>query len=226
MRAVKQFKNLIFKKRSHLTDGILGGEIRIVHPPRAMTPPGGSSGSCRSRSPDMEDRQPVERTQSSRGEHGDVNVSDFARPSPRRMDSAVAMADDEMSDGFKTSDARGSSGDTVPSPSENSTGPNPVAHERMRDSGKEHAHDLLAEDPLCLNVGPGGEDAHLEPSHVVSESPPATDINVYETAYREEVERIRKRRGKGATVYLTRRVDNQAGGESDGSSMAAQQVKA
>ncbi|KAI9766830.1 MAG: hypothetical protein M1840_006306 [Geoglossum simile] len=224
MKAVKQFKNLIFKKRSHLTDGILGGEIRIVHPPRSMTPPREISRSYRSGNLNMKDRQPAEQN-SSMGVHANADAPGFARPSPRRMDSAVAMADDEMPDDFKTSNVRGSPSDIVPSPSENTTGPGPVAHERMRDLGKGHAHDPLAEDPLYLHVGPGGGDAHLEPSHVVSESPPATDINVYETAYREEVERIRKRRGRGATVYLTRRVDSKAGGGSDESSMAAQQEK-
>ncbi|KAI9785008.1 MAG: hypothetical protein M1839_001205 [Geoglossum umbratile] len=222
MRAVKQFKNLIFKKRPHLTDGILGGEIRIVHPPLSMTPPGRDSGLYKPRSFDTEDRQPVEQALSSRSVHRDVDVSGSARHPPHRMDSAVAMADDEMSDDLKTSDVRSSPGSSVFGPVEKTMSPRSAAHERTHDSGKGHAHDPLTEDPLYLYVGPGGEDAHLEPSHVVSESPPATDINVYETAYREEVERIRKRRGGGATVYLTRRMDSQVGGESDESRMEAQ----
>lgn len=48
---------------------------------------------------------------------------------------------------------------------------------------------------------------------IVSESPGAADIDIYETAYTEEIERIRQRcRDEGkdeeeSTVYLTRRVD-------------------
>lgn len=46
---------------------------------------------------------------------------------------------------------------------------------------------------------------------IVSESPGAADFDIYETAYRKEVERIRKRsltrRGTETKVYLTRRVE-------------------
>jgi hypothetical protein len=48
---------------------------------------------------------------------------------------------------------------------------------------------------------------------IVSESPGAADIDIYETAYTDEIERIRQRcRDEGkdeeeSTVYLTRRVD-------------------
>jgi hypothetical protein len=45
---------------------------------------------------------------------------------------------------------------------------------------------------------------------IVSESPGAADIDIYETAYRDEIERIRCRARKEdnePTVYLTRRVD-------------------
>jgi hypothetical protein len=59
------------------------------------------------------------------------------------------------------------------------------------------------------SFGPGGEEDML----IVSESPGAADIDIYETAYLEEIERIRQRiKDEGmneeeATVYLTRRVD-------------------
>lgn len=46
---------------------------------------------------------------------------------------------------------------------------------------------------------------------IVSESPGAAEIDIYETAYREEIERIRKRsltrEGSHPRVYLTRRVE-------------------
>lgn len=90
-----------------------------------------------------------------------------------------------------------------------------------------HAHDPL-QDHLYLYIGPstfsgaGGNadrratfaaDGEEEEVPIVSESPGAADIDIYETAYRDEIERIRQRsreEGKDeeeTTVYLTRRVD-------------------
>ena len=103
-------------------------------------------------------------------------------------------------------------------------------------SARGQAHDPLADAPLVLGIGAGSfsgdsssagfsnlhphhpntldENAQQETPeedqglyHVISESPPATDINVYETAYHEEVERIRRNSSRNATIYLTRRVD-------------------
>jgi [calcium/calmodulin-dependent protein kinase] kinase len=70
--------------------------------------------------------------------------------------------------------------------------------------------------PLNSNVPmTGGETDPTEPDYpVVSESPGAADFDIYETAYRQEIERIRAdtlpgKEGKGSVpmVYLTRRVD-------------------
>jgi calcium/calmodulin-dependent protein kinase kinase 2 len=90
-----------------------------------------------------------------------------------------------------------------------------------------HAHDPL-EDHLYLYIGPSTfseasgnadrratftPDGEEDDGPIVSESPGAADIDIYETAYRDEIERIRKRckeEGKDEeepTVYLTRRVD-------------------
>lgn len=49
-----------------------------------------------------------------------------------------------------------------------------------------------------------------EPVQIVSESPGAADFNIYETAYRMELERIKnslKDRDAGPKVYLTRRIE-------------------
>lgn len=46
---------------------------------------------------------------------------------------------------------------------------------------------------------------------IVSESPGASEIDIYETAYREEIERIKRRsiaRRDTSTIYLTRRVED------------------
>ena len=94
--------------------------------------------------------------------------------------------------------------------------------ERMKDideheidtGGKGQAHDPLL-DYLFLNIGNGPDcsPAHLEAGgiHVVCESPGAVDINVYETAYREQVKHILQTQGRQATLFLTRRVEENKG---------------
>ncbi|KAL2444154.1 Calcium/calmodulin-dependent protein kinase kinase cmkC [Exophiala dermatitidis] len=84
-----------------------------------------------------------------------------------------------------------------------------------------HAHDPL-EDHLYLRIGPStfsgtspqsDEDGGYLPDeegYIVSESPGAADVDIYETAYRDEIERIMaraKEQNKEPDVYLTRRVD-------------------
>ncbi|EXJ56656.1 CAMKK/CAMKK-META protein kinase [Cladophialophora yegresii CBS 114405] len=87
---------------------------------------------------------------------------------------------------------------------------------------KGHAHDPL-EDKLYLFIGPStfsgtssmtDDDSTFIPSGdgvpIVSESPGAADVDIYETAYRDEIERIMaraKEEQKEPNVYLTRRVD-------------------
>ncbi|EXJ74344.1 CAMKK/CAMKK-META protein kinase [Cladophialophora psammophila CBS 110553] len=85
-----------------------------------------------------------------------------------------------------------------------------------------HAHDPL-EDQLYLYIGPStfsgtssstDDDRTFVPADddvpIVSESPGAADLDIYETAYRDEIERIMaraKEEKKEPNVYLTRRVD-------------------
>ncbi|KAF4634600.1 hypothetical protein G7Y89_g3493 [Cudoniella acicularis] len=79
-----------------------------------------------------------------------------------------------------------------------------------RDSGeKGHAHDPLDEEPLFLGIGAGGHDSlEVPPENIVADSPTAAEFSIYDTAYEEEVERIRAAQGQTAKVYLTRRVDS------------------
>ncbi|KOC10862.1 calcium/calmodulin-dependent protein [Aspergillus flavus AF70] len=55
------------------------------------------------------------------------------------------------------------------------------------------------------------EPSNIDPCPVVSESPGAAEFDIYETAYRQEIERIRTRslprQGTTPKVYLTRRVE-------------------
>jgi len=85
-----------------------------------------------------------------------------------------------------------------------------------------HAHDPL-EDQLYLYIGPStfsGTSSNMgvdgafvsgdDEEPIVSESPGAADVDIYETAYRDEIERIMaraKEEKREPNVYLTRRVD-------------------
>ena len=101
----------------------------------------------------------------------------------------------------------------------------PVQHARTADDvgHRGHAHDPL-QDHLYLFVGPttlagpsanSGRRGSFMPDEedvpIVSESPGAADIDIYETAYSDEIERIKARareeQKEEPSVYLTRRVD-------------------
>ena len=73
--------------------------------------------------------------------------------------------------------------------------------------GKGHAHNPL-EDTLFLDIDAPEGDMAQEYQHLVCESPSAVDMDVYEKAYEEEIQKIVKDRGqKRPTLYLTRRVE-------------------
>jgi len=72
---------------------------------------------------------------------------------------------------------------------------------------KGHAQNPLEEEPLFLGIGSGGDESEPQ-QEILAESPTAAEFSIYDTAYQEEVERIRAAQGRTATVYLTRRVDD------------------
>lgn len=97
-----------------------------------------------------------------------------------------------------------------------------------------HARDPLEEEQAYLFIGPSrltscfdGDDAPNTSQDeadlaiddggamIVSESPGAIDIDIYEKAYQEEIERIQNRsralKAPAPTIYLTRRVGNSSG---------------
>ncbi|KAL9093339.1 MAG: hypothetical protein Q9165_004080 [Trypethelium subeluteriae] len=217
MKAVKRFKNLILKKRPELLESIFGRGSRIVQPPLSIESP--TNGHHKTRSVDLDDRRPIERALATEGLHHEIVISDDMKRLPERMDSCVLQTDDLIPATPRIS--RTSPDEHTPSKgyelqkSETATH-HPHAekkatqtHERAFSEGKGHAHDPLT-DTLFLNIGTGIDDAVPNENgvHVVSESPSAVEMNVYERAYQEEVERILKARGRAATMYLTRRVEH------------------
>ncbi|KAJ5641527.1 hypothetical protein N7490_005527 [Penicillium lividum] len=71
----------------------------------------------------------------------------------------------------------------------------------------------IGSDPAPLVAEPDSMN-HLDPDsvrpvHIVSESPGAAEFDIYDTAYRQELERINNSNtGVGPRVYLTRRIEN------------------
>jgi len=194
------------------------------------------SGLRKSKSQDADDRRPIEGALATEGIHHDIEIDNDIHRTPSGID---RMAYEKpgirgVGAGFKAP----VKGPVTSSP----TAPQPVGitdakaiHETMSyrpvpskpisipsgsvgsapgtPVGKGHAHDPL-QDTLFLNIGTGEDSPpQLEETPIVSESPGAVDINVYETAYREEIDRILSKReattpGRRPTLYLTRRVEN------------------
>ena len=240
VRAVKRFKQLLFRRRPERIESILGSASRMVQPPLSMRP----SMMRKSKSQDTHDRRPVEGALSTEGVHHEIRIDEKGRKLPHNInDMAYAKSGLRADASGKRPSVKApvASSPTVPIPAgskdakvirENlsvrpappysSAGMIPTSAPTTP-IGKGHAHNPL-EDTLFLNIGTG-EDYLPEPEDgcVVSESPSnVDDMNVYETAYEEEVQRIIAQRkdqhnasanasanaNRRPTLYLTRRVEN------------------
>lgn len=217
MKAVKRFKKLLLKKRPELMEGIFGRSSRIVTPPTTMKP---QSDLRASRSQDTDDRRPLERALTAEGVHREIEVSDDLERLPKGVDAMAATS----SPSPKASSG-GDGGGAVHQGQGEGEGHfmqrletakhHPDTHRSStfplsaEDHGKGHAHDPLM-DTLFLDIGVGVDSSTEDDpqSHVVSESPPAVEMNVYETAYQEEMDRILQKKGRDATMYLNRRVEH------------------
>ncbi|KAF2012710.1 calmodulin dependent protein kinase [Aaosphaeria arxii CBS 175.79] len=231
VRAVKRFKQLLFRKRPEKMEGILGGASRIVQPPLSIRP----SGLRKSRSQDTDNRRPIETALTTEGIHREIKIDNNIHRVPEsinEMASAKPGLRSEVVGSILPSKASITSSPISPKPvaltdakvihesmSFRPTPSQPIQIPFVSQSapatptiGKGHAHDPL-EDTLFLNIGTGEDylPSSGDDTPVVSESPGAVDIDVYETAYQEEINRImekRKQDGRPPTMYLTRRVEN------------------
>ncbi len=184
----------------------------MVQPPLTMSRPEKPPLFHKTRSVDSHDRRPIEQALVTEGVHRNIDLDGYEKSLPDRPDAAIAYSP-------KTPTKRSSEHDPGHSPSSPTnnkrtlnahpqahrpvhaaTAPMPVPH-----GGKGQAHDPLS-DHLYLGLGPGGSSRTPSPP-CVSESPPAADTNIYETAYDMEVQRLRAANGRAATLFLTRRVE-------------------
>ncbi|KAF7864220.1 uncharacterized protein EAF02_010188 [Botrytis sinoallii] len=207
MKAVKKFKSKMEQRRPNAISETLGKGIRVLHPSMGMTEQK-ESALHRSKSSDLEDRRLVEAALAAEGVHHDGTYpsADGPRTMASRMDSSSTIVVDEEPIVKKVK-----SRSIAKTDSSNSIEKRPEFREQQS-GDKGHAHDPLDEQPLYLGIGAGvGEDGDPlnEPvQELIAESPTAADFNIYDTAYQQEVDRIRAVQGQAATVYLTRRVDH------------------
>ena len=212
MKAVNKFKSLLNRRRPYLMSSILGQGARIVQPPLSIDSDVSRAMPPKSRSLDIHDRRPIETALVQEGVHRKLEP-DLMDVFPQEIeDGAVLQPSPPISP--KTHNNEDSKKYSVshrdlhahPEAHRSSGGTQPRDKEHRKDSGKGHAHDPL-EELIILEVGPFPSDDPPDPP-AVSESPPASEINIYDTAYHDEIERIRARQGSDTTLFLTRRVEN------------------
>lgn len=200
MKAVKKFKKLLVRRRPDLMEGIFGRASHIVQPPMQI----GTTPHPRAQSEETHMRRPIEAALTTEGVHRDIPISDDLSRLPKPIDTVATM--DETPSGFgHPSDHRWAEDLRSGSTSSSAAEPQPIPIHR--ETGKGQAHNPL-EDTLFLDIGTGPSDKPFIPGefHTVSESPGAVDIDVYEKAYREEIEKILTKQ-RSPTIYLTRRVE-------------------
>lgn len=214
MKAVKSFKKLLSRKRPQIMESILGRDSRLVAPPHSIR--GGS------RSQETHDRRPLDRVLVTEGVHRDVDVDDEGKRIPHGLDKiprdpsppTPKKRGKEAPTRADSNDKQQKEKDSHPVHDDDPSRHRSLPGSRSRtfsqeDHAKGHAHDPLT-DTLFLDLSSAGEDANPDdhPSHVVSESPPAVEMNIYEQAYQDEMKRILERQGQDASMYLNRRVDH------------------
>lgn len=205
MKAVQKFKSALERKRPAAFAATLGKGVRILH----SLPDGDTAfepGLQRSRSVDVDDRRNVEQALTIEGVHHDSERATLGFHGPTRLNSSVTMMDiplqasqDKAHHDYHRHKLHADQAPQIQ--------PSELHSETSGEKG--HAHDPLDEQPLFLGIGSGGDDS-LEPptDALVAESPTAAEFSIYDTAYQEEVERIRSAQGHSTTIYLTRRVDS------------------
>jgi len=198
MKAVKRFKNLIENKRPGAFAGELGKGVRTLR--RDSTGDTSSEPPLhKSRSVDLDDRRHVEQALAAEGVHHDMMAASSNTREISQIDSSVTMMEGSY---YHSPEV----GNITTAPHKLHSGGLPdLQHPDLHEKG--HAHDPMDEDPLYLGIGTGGDSLEPPQNAIVADSPTAADFNIYDTAYQQEVERIREAQGHAATVYLTRRVD-------------------
>lgn len=230
VKAVKKFKTLTANKRPPVMSSILGdsdaGRFSLPPGQLANVRPAAAAMDHRSLSLNVDDRNATESALVAEGVHRDLSAKDApsspTRQIKRKPVAAVIGEESDGEDDAALTRLQKTFGSIV-EPNDLPPFRSSISHARtIDDKGRRgHAHDPL-EDQIYLKIGPSTFAGHstqddsdgffpTDDGYIVSESPGAADVDIYETAYRDEIERILARaqqQNKEPQVYLTRRVDD------------------
>jgi calcium/calmodulin-dependent protein kinase kinase 2 len=222
MKAVRKFKNKVERKRRpHALQGTLDRGKRAFHQHPDLDgqqqPP-----LQKSKSDDTYDRRNVESILTAEGIRHDHSAGPFPRP----LKPTNALVDSPKEESPRHTE-------TFEIPPTDATFVVKQPTLRSESPGdKGHAQDPLEEPPLFLGIGTGAQTLDsldtLEPPEQggVAESPSAAEFSIYDTAYQQEVDRIREAQGHSAKVYLTRRVDRKLRYQADENMVDAPEASA
>jgi len=232
VKAVGKFKALTAGKRPPVMSSILGDndQGRFSLPPAQLSKNHSTTpGMERSKSLNADDRKATETALVAEGVHRDLVAKYTSEDQPQgnkrkplnklAMPAIRAESDEEDNVALArlaiTLDKMTGEANLPPFRSS-------VSHARTTDDigRRGHARDPL-EEQLYLRIGPSTFSGHSisenesdsfgDDIYMVSESPGAADVDIYETAYRDEIERIlaqaQQQEEVEPQVYLTRRVD-------------------
>ncbi|KAF3908742.1 hypothetical protein AA313_de0207800 [Arthrobotrys entomopaga] len=209
VKAVSMFKKLVVKRRQERMLAETANESRYTDDPEvistspiALTPPLLPIHYHRSKSVETDNRKHGQGglgNQNAPAEPQSFNLSTLSQALPKREDSGISL------------DSSSTSG--LPAPHFQISEPASVADQETMESW----HDFLKEAIIpkrqdsyedktsrpYLNVG----DSHHPAGNFITRSPAPTDLPIYETAYQDDVQRIQREQGNGATVFSNRRVD-------------------
>ncbi|KXL43885.1 hypothetical protein M433DRAFT_68991 [Acidomyces richmondensis BFW] len=225
MKAVRRFKDLLVRKRG--SHAVIAEQMRQTmfgeKDSMLVAPPGSMCGE--SVSEDNHNRRPFASVLVTAGTGREKAADDEGRKLP--ADAERLPLHSPLQETARHHPLPGIHGDYGP---EHDRPQHHINHERARtfpteDHLKGHAHDPLT-DTLFLSIGadPSAHDNAQDSSldvggeqadggnvlrYVVSESPQATEENIYEQAYQKEMKRIMHQRGEDdARIYLNRRVEH------------------
>ncbi|KAK5166304.1 uncharacterized protein LTR77_008565 [Saxophila tyrrhenica] len=206
VKAAKRFRKIISDKRGRFIDGIFGRDSNFVLPPHTL----------RSHSQDDHDRHPLDKILVTSGVQREYGENADLEKVASDLDDLQLVQSPEASGpgGFERSrdESKAHYKQRQETASHHPSLDEHAGEMRSRIAeGDGHArgqaHDPL-EDNTYLAIGVDPEAPGNEDYLVVSESPPAVDMNIYEQAYQDEMERILQRRGGEPSIYMTRRVEH------------------
>ncbi|RFU35908.1 hypothetical protein B7463_g448, partial [Scytalidium lignicola] len=206
MKAVNKFKALLNKKRTDIVSQQLEHGIQIIH--QAPDINGGVEPSSRVPRGVVDDSTAAEKVPNIKSDRDPIS-SPFVKT--ELNDNVVGSSTTSTNIPTQTSNEISHSHphDSASDSTEGTSTVKSIPYRQELLGEKGHAHDPLDSEPLFLGIGLGGQNSSSKSPEeaLVAESPTVADFDIYDTAFQEEVERIRATQGQMATIYLTRRVD-------------------